>query len=338
MIDFLNEKIKQRLSKIKIVAIGGGTGISTMLRGIKHYTENITAIITVADDGGGSGMLREDLNMLPPGDVRNCILALSNTEPILARLLHYRFPSGRLKGQNFGNLFLAAMCGVNGGSFEDAVRQCSDVLAVKGRVLPVTNQNVNLGAKMSDGSTVLGESTIPQYAHSKGCKIEKIFLTPAKIEPVKDCLKCIAEADIIILGPGSLYTSIIPNLLVSGVADAITESKAKVAYVNNIMTQRGETEGYSAFDHAEAILNHTNDKIIDYCIVNDEPIDDFLKSKYRLERSEQVKIDTPRFIKSNITLVSGAMLDSSKGYARHNYDKLAKYIMDLCYNIKYNKE
>lgn len=337
MIDLLDEKIKKELSKVKIVAIGGGTGISTMLRGIKHYTENITAIITVADDGGGSGMLREDLNMLAPGDVRNCILALSNTEPIFDKVWRYRFPSGRLKGQSFGNLFLAAMYGVNGGNFEDAVRQCSDVLAVKGRVLPVTNQNVNLGAKMNDGSTVLGESTIPNYAYNNHCQIEKVFLTPSKVAPVMDCIKSIEEADLIILGPGSLYTSIIPNLLVEGIADTIMQSRAKVVYVNNIMTQKGETEGYSAYDHAKAILDHTCENLIDYCIINDEEIDDFLKAKYRFERSVQVKIDADKFIKNGIELICEKMLDSSKGFARHNYENLAKVIMDLCYRIKYKE-
>ena len=333
MINLNDDIVKKELSNIKIAAIGGGTGISTMLRGIKHYTENITAIITVADDGGGSGMLREDLNMLAPGDVRNCLLALSNTEPILDKVWRYRFPSGRLKGQSFGNLFLAAMYGVNGGNFEDAVRQCSDVLAVKGRVLPVTNQNVNLGAKMSDGSTVLGESTIPTYAYNNRCSIEKIFLTPSKVSPVQDCIKSIEDADLIILGPGSLYTSIIPNLLVEGVTDAIKRSRAKVVYVANIMTQKGETEGYTAFDHAKAIIDHSYEDIIDYCIINDEEIDDFLKSKYRFERSVQVKNDADKFIKNGIELICENMLDSSKGYARHNYDKLAKAIMNLSYKI-----
>ncbi len=334
MINLNDDIVKKELSNIKIAAIGGGTGISTMLRGIKHYTENITAIITVADDGGGSGMLREDLNMLAPGDVRNCLLALSNTEPILDKVWRYRFPSGRLKGQSFGNLFLAAMYGVNGGNFEDAVRQCSDVLAVKGRVLPVTNQNVNLGAKMSDGSTVLGESTISTYAYNNRCSIEKIFLTPSKVSPVQDCIKSIEDADLIILGPGSLYTSIIPNLLVEGVTDAIKRSNAKVVYVANIMTQKGETEGYTAFDHAKAIIDHSYEDIIDYCIINDEEIDDFLKSKYRFERSVQVKNDADKFIKKGIELICENMLDSSKGYARHDYDKLAKVIMNLCYKIK----
>ena len=334
MIDFSDIEIKKILSEMKIVAIGGGTGISTMLRGVKHYTENITAIITVADDGGGSGMLREDLNMLAPGDVRNCILALADTEPILDRLLRYRFPSGRLKGQSFGNLFLAAMCGVNGGSFEEAVRQCSDVLAVKGRVLPVTNQNVNLGAKMSDGSVVLGESTIPKFAYNNRCSINEIFLTPSKVYPVEECIRSIKEANLIVLGPGSLYTSIIPNLLVQGVAEAIRESDAKVVYVNNIMTQKGETEGYTAYDHVEALLKHTDSKFIDYCIVNDEEIGDFLKSKYRFERSSQVKIDADRFVKNGVKLKCEKMLDSSKGYARHNYEKLVVVLMELCYNLK----
>ena len=335
MINLNDEIIRNELSNIKIAAIGGGTGISTMLRGIKHYTENITAIITVADDGGGSGMLREDLNMVAPGDIRNCLLALSNTEPTLDKVWRYRFPSGRLKGQSFGNLLLAAMYGVNGGNFEEAVRQCSDVLAVKGRVLPVTNQNVNLGAKMSDGSTVLGESTIPTYAYHNHCKIERMFLTPSKITPVEDCIKSIKEADIIILGPGSLYTSIIPNLLVEGVSDAIKQSKAKVVYICNIMTQKGETEGYTAFDHAKAILDHSHDDLIDYCILNDEAIDDFLKAKYRFERSVQVKNDADKFIKNNIELICENMLDSSSGYARHDYTALADAIMKLAYKIKF---
>ena len=334
MINLNDETVKKELSNIKIAAIGGGTGISTMLRGIKHYTENITAIITVVDDGGGSGMLREDLNMLAPGDVRNCLLALSNTESTLEKVWRYRFPSGRLKGQSFGNLFLAAMYGVNGGNFEDAVRQCSDVLAVKGRVLPVTNQNVNLGAKMSDSSTVLGESTIRMYAYNNRCSIEKMFLTPSKVSPVNDCIKSIEDADLIILGPGSLYTSIIPNLLVEGVTDAIKRSSAKVVYVTNIMTQKGETEGYTAFDHAKAIMDHSYEGIIDYCIINDEGIDDFLKSKYRFERAVQVKNDADKFIKNGIELICENMLDSSQGFARHNYDKLAYAIMKLCYKIK----
>ncbi|MBE7038656.1 MAG: YvcK family protein [Ruminococcaceae bacterium] len=333
----LDNKILKEISNLNVVAIGGGTGISTMLRGIKKYFDNLTAIITVADDGGGSGMLREDLNMLPPGDVRNCIMALANTEPLMERLLSYRFDKGRLEGQSFGNLFLAAMCGISGGSFEEAVKQFSDVLAVKGRVLPVTTQNINLGARLSDGSVVLGESSIPSTVISKGAKIDELFLTPSNPNPVYDCIKSIYNADFIILGPGSLYTSIIPNLLVDGISEAIYKSDAKVVYVCNIMTQPGETDNFTAYDHIEAIKKHSKYDFIDYCIVNTEPLNDFLKAKYRLSHSFAITVDDYKFYKNNINLIGENLLDMAKDVVRHNYNVLADTLVKLFYEIKTKK-
>ena len=221
--------------ELKIVAIGGGHGLSTMLRGLKRYTKDITAIVTVADDGGGSGMLREDLGILPPGDIRNCILALANTEPTMEQLLDYRFTEGSLAGQSFGNLFLAAMDGISG-SFDEAVHRMGEVLAITGRVLPVTNQSVHLEAEFVNGSRVLGESKIFYAKKRNDCRIRQVRLVPEHPKPLPESIEAIAQADLILLGPGSLYTSIIPNLLVDGVAEAIAKSRALKILVMNIMT------------------------------------------------------------------------------------------------------
>ena len=208
----------------KIVVIGGGTGLSTMLRGLKYYTSNITAIVTVADDGGGSGDLREDLGMLPPGDIRNCILALADTEPLMEELLQYRFKDGRLKNQSFGNLFLAAMDGISN-NFEEAVHKMSSVLAVTGKVMPVTLDNVILKAKLKNGIIVEGESNIPEESIKNNSCIDKVFIEPKNARAIKEAVEAIIEADAIILGPGSLYTSVIPNLLVKDIADALQKHK-----------------------------------------------------------------------------------------------------------------
>ena len=239
----------------RIAAIGGGHGLSAMLRGLKAYTRDITAIVTVADDGGGSGMLREDLGMLPPGDIRNCIMALANTEPTMQQLLNYRFTDGSLAGQSFGNLFLAAMNGISG-SFDEAVHRMGDVLAITGRVLPVTNQDVRLEAEFHDGSRILGESKIFYAKKINNSRIRKVRLVPERPAALPESVRAIREADIVVIGPGSLYTSIIPNFLVSGIADAVRQSRALKIYVLNIMTQDGETDGYDADDHVRAILEH----------------------------------------------------------------------------------
>jgi uncharacterized cofD-like protein len=215
---------------LKIVAIGGGTGLSTMLRGLKTLSRNITAVVTVSDDGGGSGQLREDLGMLPPGDIRNCILALANTEPLMEQLMQYRFSEGRLKGQNFGNLFLAAMAGISS-SFEEAVKRMSDVLAVTGKVLPVTLDNVTLCAELADGFIVCGESKISMHLPSHPGPIKRVFFKSGKAKPLPDVLEAIAEADVVVVGPGSLYTSIIPNFLVDGICDSLKKTSAVKIYL-----------------------------------------------------------------------------------------------------------
>ena len=254
----------------KIAAIGGGTGLSTMLRGLKKYTDRLTAIVTVADDGGGSGVLRREMGILPPGDVRQCMQALANTEPVMEQLLGYRFPEGQLKGQSFGNLLLAALNGM-AGSFEEAVAMMGQVLAISGRVLPVTNADVQLEAVFENGARVVGESHIFNAKKQQDCRIHHVSLVPEHPKALPDALHAISEADLILLGPGSLYTSVIPNLLVDGVADTIRASHAQKFYICNIMTQDGETEGYTAADHLEALQRHGREGIVDLCLATMRP-------------------------------------------------------------------
>ncbi|MCX8129257.1 MAG: YvcK family protein [Clostridia bacterium] len=312
----------------KIVAIGGGTGLSTMLRGLKAYSSNITAIVTVADDGGGSGALRQDLGMLPPGDIRNCILALADTEPIMEKLLQYRFSDGVLKGQSFGNLFLAAMDGISS-SFEEAVKKMSAVLAVTGNVLPITLDNVNLCAELEDGYVICGESKIGKHNIFHPGEIKKIFLDPETVKPLQEALDAIAEADMLILGPGSLYTSIIPNLLVSGVTDAIRSSNAVKVYVCNVMTQPGETEGYSTYDHISAIERHTYKGIVNYCVVNTADIPEDLKRHYANDGAETVRVDSDILDSNGIKVICSDFVSIRNKLVRHDPDKLAGTIMDL---------
>lgn len=312
----------------KIVAIGGGTGLGTMLRGLKKYSSNITAVVTVADDGGGSGVLRQELGMLPPGDIRNCILALADTEPIMEQLLQYRFKEGNLKGQSFGNLFLAAMDGISS-SFEEAVRRMSDVLAVTGRVLPVTLDDVTLCAELEDGCIICGESKIGHHGEFHKGKIKRVFLEPSGAEPLKEVLDAIIEADVIVLGPGSLYTSIIPNLLVKEICPAVKRSKALKAYVCNVMTQPSETDGYSVFDHIEALEEHSCRGIVDCCIVNNKPIPQSLREKYKNDGAEQVPIDGERISRAGIALIEGDYVSTDNGLVRHDRNKLAKAVIEL---------
>ncbi len=238
-----------------------------MLRGLKRQSENITAVVTVADDGGGSGMLRADLGMPPPGDVRNCIQALANTEPTMEKLLAYRFTEGSLKGQSFGNLFLAALNGMSG-TFDEAVRKMSEVLAITGRVLPVTNENVYLAAEFDDGSEITGESRIANFKKSLGARILRVRLIPERPPALAEVIEAIGAADMIVLGPGSLYTSIMPNLLTEGVARAVAEADAFKISVLNVMTQDGETEGYTAADHIGALFSNSGERLFALCLAN----------------------------------------------------------------------
>lgn len=312
----------------KIVAIGGGTGLSTMLRGLKAYSSNITAVVTVADDGGGSGVLRQDLGILPPGDIRNCIMALADTEPIMEKLLQYRFQDGMLKGQSFGNLFLAAMDGISP-SFEQAVQRMSDVLAVKGRVLPVTLEDIKLCAELEDGYVVTGESRIGDHNSFHRCAIKRVYLEPRRVQPLDEAIEAINEADVIVLGPGSLYTSIIPNLLVDGVCDAIKNSKALKIYVCNVMTQPGETDGYSVSDHIKALEKHSFQGIVDYCIFNTADIPDLLKKKYIADGAQIVEVDSDELDKLGIRLQGGDFVCINNSYIRHDTRRLAQSVMDL---------
>ncbi|MCY6483291.1 uridine diphosphate-N-acetylglucosamine-binding protein YvcK [Clostridium aestuarii] len=310
----------------KIVAIGGGTGLSTMLRGVKYYTSNITAIVTVGDDGGGSGALREELGMLPPGDIRNCILALADTEPLMEELLQYRFKEGNLKNQSFGNLFLAAMDGVSN-NFEEAVQKMSSVLAVTGRVLPVTLDDMVLKAKLKNGNIIEGESNIPEKAINQNSKIEKLFIEPENAQALNEAVEAIKEADAVILGPGSLYTSVIPNLLVKDISKALKETNALKIYVSNIMTQEGETDNYTVSEHIQAIFKHAGNGIIDYIAVNTEKISNKIKEKYLEKNAEQVKIDRDKIDKLNVKVIEGDFITVKNNWVRHDQDKLAQLLM-----------
>ena len=252
---------------MKIAAIGGGTGLSTMLRGLKRISPSITAIVTVMDNGGGSGVLRQELGMLPPGDIRNCLQALANTEPTMEALLAYRFQDGALRGQSFGNLFLAALNGMCD-TFDEAVARMSEVLAITGRVLPVTNENVQLLADFDDGVTVTGESQIAEYKKDLTRRIVRAYLSPEHPAALPACLDAIREADLIVLGPGSLFTSIIPNLLVPGVADAIRDSKGATVFVCGLADVQGETLHLNARDHVEALLDHGMRGLLDYVLIH----------------------------------------------------------------------
>lgn len=317
------------VSEPRIAVIGGGTGLSTMLRGLKRYTRSLTAIVTVADDGGGSGVLRTELGMLPPGDIRNCLQALANTEPTMEALLDYRFTEGSLKGQSFGNLFLAALNGMSG-SFDEAVAKMSDVLAITGRVLPVTNEDIRLVADFDDDTSVFGESKISDYKKShKDSYIKRVRLVPEKPLALPESIRAIEQADLIVIGPGSLYTSIIPNLLTDGVAQAVARSDAVRVYVLNVMTQDGETEGYAASDHIKALFAHSNAKLFDYCLANSLPLSREVLNRYRKEGSEPTRVDAGEIKKLGVQVVMAPVADCSKGLARHDPIELSRELLNI---------
>lgn len=330
----MNKYLKEKGPKV--VVIGGGTGTSVILRGLKKYTSNITAIITVTDDGGNSGALREDLGMLPPGDIRSCILALADTEPIMEKLIQYRFEEGTLKGQNMGNLLLAAMNAITG-SFEEAIRKTSDVLKVKGTVLPVTLDDITLVAELENGEKVMGESQIPKVALEKKLRIKKISLNPPKATPLKFALKALEEADAIILGPGSLYTSIIPNLLVEGLVEGIAQAEALKIYIANIMTQPGETDHYNVMDHVQAILDHSNKPIIDWIISNSGMLPEYLEEKYKIDGSSIVLMEE-EIKQYPYNFMIEDFIEIKKHYVRHDADKLAYLIYRLIAEEKLAKD
>ena len=307
----------------KIVAIGGGTGLSTLLRGMKEYTTNLTAIVTVADDGGSSGRLRRELGILPPGDVRNCIAALADAEPLMTSLFQYRFSDGSgLAGHSFGNLFIVAMSGVVG-NFEDAIRQTSRVLAVRGQIIPSTLANVTLCAKTDDARTIHGESTISE-TKAKG-RIKEVFLLPENPPAHPETVRAILEADMIILGPGSLYTSVLPNLLVEGVRRAFIASPALKVYVCNVATQPGETDGFSVSDHIAAIEEHTGGHFLHRVVVNDN----LGGTLPNADRSQPVTVDS--LLENGIRLLQADVVSEKNRY-HHDSKKLAQTLLRLYYD------
>ena len=324
-------------TKIKVVTIGGGTGLSVLLRGLKKYPLEITAVVTVADDGGSSGKIRSDMNIPSPGDIRNVIAALSDVEPYLEKMFQYRFDSGEVKGHPVGNLMIAAMTDIHG-DFSTAVKVMSRILNVRGTVLPTTNDIATLNAVLSDGEIIRGESSITKA----GGVIDHVYITPSRVKPNEDVLKAIEEADYIIMGPGSLYTSIIPNLVISNVSEKIRESNAKKIYVCNVMTQHGETDNYSVCDHILAINKHVEENIFDLVIANSREFDDSILSKYHKEKQEPVKIDQEKIQELGIKLIKNndvGIVDNNT--IRHNADKVSELIYDYIIDDKptmiYNK-
>ncbi|MEA3305845.1 MAG: YvcK family protein, partial [Candidatus Omnitrophota bacterium] len=307
-----------------VAVVGGGTGLSILLHGLKKYTSNITAIVTVADDGGSSGKLRREFDVLPPGDIRNCLVALADAEPLMSKLFQFRFEKGEhLKGHSFGNLFITAMSKVTG-DFEQAVKESSKVLAIRGKVIPSTLSKIRLSAEYKNGEVTEGESRIAE----KMSPIKKVFLEPGECEATEEALEAIREADVIILGPGSLYTSVIPNLLVNGIYQEISRSKILKIYICNVMTQTGETDGYKASDHIKAIIQHATPDIVNTCIINAGDIPRGLLEKYKEVKAEKVEPDKETIQKMGYRVIDANIINA-RDYIRHDSHKLSRLIMSL---------
>lgn len=313
----------------RIVIIGGGTGLPVLLRGLKQYPLDITAIVTVADDGGSSGRLRNDLHIPPPGDIRNVLAALSDVEPLVEEMFQHRFTtSNELSGHSLGNLILAAMTSITG-NFVHAIQEMSKVLNVRGKVLPAANQSVILHAEMEDGTIVSGESKIPY----SGKKIKKVFLTPNNIKPLPETISAIRKADLIIIGPGSLYTSILPNLLVPKLGAEVCRSSAKKVYVCNLMTQAGETYNFTASDHVKAIYDHMSCAFMNTILVNNDNIPLQVQERYREEKAKPVVFDVERLHELGLEVISGEIVTLKNGKIRHDN----KVVAELLYSL-INKE
>ena len=327
LVDLIYEKRKLGRGP-SIVVIGGGHGLSVLLRGIKEATSNVTAIVTVADDGGSSGRLREELGIIPPGDLRNCLVALADTEPLMEKLFQYRFGGeSTLSGHSFGNLFIAAMNEVTG-DMETALVEASKVLAVKGRVLPASKEHVRLDAVMEDGTVVEGESHIPEARK----RIRRVRLFPEHAQAVGAALEAIRTADAVILGPGSLYTSILPNLLVDGMAETLRRSRAVKIYICNVMTQPGETDGYTASMHVKAILEHVGKGIVDYVLVNSGAISGKMREKYASQGSYPVEVDREALNRLGVGFVQADIMSGSDA-GHHDPIKLREAVMKMIYGL-----
>jgi uncharacterized cofD-like protein len=324
-----------RQRPVRIVALGGGTGLSTVLRGLKEYVAerkkekaqrpigDLAAVVTVTDDGGSSGRLRREYRVLPPGDIRNCMVALSKDEHLLGQLFQYRFPAGRgLAGHSFGNLFLTALTNVTG-DFPKAVQVSARVLAIRGRIFPSTDQNVTLEAELEDGTRVAGETSISRSRKA----IRRVRLVPRRVQPVPEVLAAIRGADLILVGPGSLYTSIIPNLLIQQVVEAIAHSRATCVYIANLMTQPGETQHYSVADHVRAIYEHTRKGLFDFVVVNRKPVAPRLLRRYGAQGAEPVDPSFADLERMGLGCVTGDILQQD-GVIRHDQRRLARLLLD----------
>lgn len=320
---------------VRIVAIGGGHGLSTLLKGLKQKTSNISAIVTVADDGGSSGRLREEMDIIAPGDLRNCLVALADKDTALEQLFQYRFGGeGELSGHSLGNLFLAALI-KEFGSAQNALEAASTVLNIRGKVMPATAERIRLLAKMSDGKEIEGESEIAAYGESRKTKILHMSMIPEAPIAVGDALEAIRHADLITLGPGSLYTSVLPDLLVPEILQAIKESNAPCLYICNIMTQPGETEGYTVSDHVKALIEHVGKNVIDYVLVNNaRPSREILK-KYEEVGEFPVKIDAKQVEETGVIMIKSNLLGEERG-ASHNSLVLAENIIRISNLLKTN--
>ena len=327
--------MQRRSGPIRIVALGGGTGLSMVLRGLKehvarrrkdritHPISDLAAVVTVTDDGGSSGRLRREYRVLPPGDIRNCMVALSKDEHLLGKLFQYRFPGGKgLAGHSFGNLFLTALTNVTG-DFPEAVHVSSQVLAIRGRIYPSTTQNVTLEAELVDGKIVAGETKISRSRKP----IRQVRLRPRRARPMPEVLQALRRADLILVGPGSLYTSLIPNLLIEEVVDVIAHSRAKCVYIANLMTQPGETDHYSVADHVRAIYQHTGRPIFDCVVVNRAKIPRGLLRRYRAQGAEPVQMSVGELERMGLKCVSDDLLQLD-GVVRHNQARLTRLLMD----------
>lgn len=309
----------------KVVIIGGGTGLPVLLRGLKKHPVDITAIVTVADDGGSSGRLREDMDIPAPGDIRNVLAAMSDVEPFIEKMFQHRFTEkNELAGHSLGNLILAAMTSLTG-DFVHAIQEMSKFLNVRGKVLPAANQSVVLHAEMEDGTIVSGESKIP----SSGKKIKRVFLTPEDSKPLRQTLTEIKQADLIVIGPGSLYTSILPNLLVPGIGESLIQSKAKKVYICNLMTQAGETLDYSASDHVKALYDHIGSACIDSILVNNQEIPFNVQSVYQAEYAKPVVYDMEKLKAMNLDIIHERIFSYEGNVLRHDTKKVAALLYGM---------
>lgn len=324
-------KVAWRMKKVKIVLIGGGTGLSVLARGLKDYPIDITAIVTVADDGGSTGKIRNEMDIPAPGDIRNVIAALSDTEPTLKELFQYRFQDNQVEGHSLGNLLIAAMTNITD-DFGHAVKELSKILNIKGRVIPSTNSSIRLNAEMEDGEIVCGESSIPKRQK----KIKRVFIEPADVQPMEEAVDALEHADLIVLGPGSLYTSVLSNLCVPGIGEAIQNSDAPKVYVSNVMTQHGETDEFDVMDHVHALNRHMGTDFIDYviCCGNEDYSEQILEN-YRKEHAEPVKYHKEEIEAEGITPLTDKNLVhiSDKNRVRHNTAILANMIYDLALDL-----